>query len=171
MDLNRPLDFFLAILPAMVANASPVASRRILKKRWHPVDFGKSFIDGRRLLGDGKTFEGLLIGVAAGVIVGLLESFILSDPGYLYVGFIGSLGALIGDMVGSFIKRRLGLKRGAPAPLLDQLDFYVGALIAIRLMGYDMSLRLALEFSLLVIALHIGTNYAAYKLGLKDVPW
>ena len=37
-------------------------------------------------------------------------------------------GSLFGDMFKSFFKRRMGMKRGASFPLVDQLDFVVGSL-------------------------------------------
>ncbi|MEB2836558.1 MAG: CDP-2,3-bis-(O-geranylgeranyl)-sn-glycerol synthase [Desulfurococcales archaeon] len=172
MDLASPLDFFLAILPAMVANASPVAARKLLGgRRWRPLDGGRYFVDGRRILGDGKTIEGFAVGVAAGSLIAAVIALIAGDAGYLIAGSVGSVGALLGDIVGSFIKRRLGLERGAPAPLLDQLDFYVGATVAIRIIGYRLDTIVTAAFAGLIVALHIATNYIAFKLGLKEVPW
>jgi CDP-2,3-bis-(O-geranylgeranyl)-sn-glycerol synthase len=172
LDLRDPLTFFLALLPALVANASPVAAKGFARGvRWHPIDGGRFFLDGKRILGDGKTVEGFLVGIAAGALTSLLVALFTRDAEYVYVGSCASVGALLGDMAGSFIKRRLGLERGAPAPLLDQLDFYAGAVLTWWVLGYPMSLTVILAYAILVIALHYGTNYAAYKLGLKDVPW
>jgi len=172
LDLKNPLTFFLALLPALVANASPVAAKGVIKgDRWHPIDGGRAFIDGRRIMGDGKTIEGFLIGVTTGTLTSLLVALLARNLGYVCAGSCASIGALLGDMAGSFIKRRLGLERGAPAPLLDQLDFYTGAILTWWILGYPMSLAVILAYAVLVAALHYSTNYAAYKLGLKDVPW
>jgi hypothetical protein len=59
------------IFPAYVSNATPVVVVRFLARR-HPIDFGRVFVDGRRVLGDGKTFEGLFSGTAAGFLTGAL---------------------------------------------------------------------------------------------------
>jgi CDP-diglyceride synthetase len=65
MDL---VQFFLLIWPPYVANGSAVFAGRL--RRRHPLDFGRRFRDGRRIFGDGKTFEGLAIGTAAGTLLG-----------------------------------------------------------------------------------------------------
>ena len=168
MDLARVdtiIEAIILLIPAMVANASPVVF-----KGKTPIDRGATFIDGKRLLGDGKTVEGFL----AGLICGSLSSIPLAalvGTEMLATGPAASLGALIGDLLGSFIKRRIGLKRGAPAPLLDQLDFYVGAVVATTLLGYSWSLTILIVSGVIVALLHMGSNYLAYRMGLKSVPW
>ena len=158
------------VIPAMVANASPVALSRIIGKG-HPIDMGARLPDGRRILGDGKTFEGLLAGVAAGALTGLLLGAAAGRPlDGLRAGAVSGLGAMLGDMAGSFVKRRLGLERGAPAPLLDQLDFYFGSLALLWIAGWRPSIVFALLFAPVIVGLHVATNRLAYALGLKDVP-
>lgn len=166
----------------MVANASPV-----LSKGSHPIDHGRLYRDGNRLFGDGKTYEGLVTGLIAGSSVAVIESTFTSYPiEWAITGSFMAAGALLGDLFGAFIKRRLGMKRGAPAPLLDQLDFVLGAylfgiMINFVLTGQasvfgdtlDPALQLRIvETSLYLIpALHVATNVGAYVLGLKDHPW
>ncbi|MEM4865043.1 MAG: CDP-archaeol synthase, partial [Acidilobaceae archaeon] len=66
------LQAFLFILPAMFANAIPVVF-----KGTRPIDGGRLFLDGRRILGDGKTWEGLMSGISAGSLVGGVLALIL----------------------------------------------------------------------------------------------
>ncbi|GAB6148299.1 CDP-2,3-bis-(O-geranylgeranyl)-sn-glycerol synthase [Stetteria hydrogenophila] len=160
------LEAFKYYLPAYVANAAPV-----VVKGKRPIDGGRLFIDGRRLLGDGKTWEGLAGGILAGALVAALLAALLSEPSLVPLGLVASASALLGDMAGSFIKRRLGLERGQPAPLLDQLDFYAAATLGLYLAGARLSLGAVLALAVVTLALHRATNYAAYKLGLKDVPY
>ncbi|AKG39165.1 hypothetical protein MA03_07865 [Infirmifilum uzonense] len=161
----------LWILPAYVANAAPVPTVYFLRKlggKTHPLDLGLNFIDGKRVLGDNKTLEGFIGGLSAGSLVGAglqlwgLHSFPLA--------LILSFGALAGDLAGAFVKRRLGLKPGDPAPLLDQLDFVLGATIL-----YQLFAPVRLEYFLIVVImtplLHLATNTLAYLLGLKSNPW
>ncbi|MEM1927919.1 MAG: CDP-2,3-bis-(O-geranylgeranyl)-sn-glycerol synthase [Acidilobaceae archaeon] len=160
------LQAFLLILPAMLANATPVVfggSR--------PIDGGRVFLDGRRLLGDGKTWEGLASGIAAGSLLGGLLAYALGDPLYAYAGVFSSLGAMLGDLAASFVKRRLGLERGAPAPLLDQLNFYVGALALLYVAGFRFTLSVVIALGLLSAIAHLAANVVAYLLRLKSVPW
>ena len=168
--VDRTINLLLLVVPAMVANGTPVIVGKLVR-RPHPIDHGKTFWDGRRILGDGKTWEGLLGGVLAGLIIGALLGVALSDLTFRFLmGFWASMGAMIGDLVGSFLKRRLGLNRGDPAPLLDQLDFYVGALIFLYLAGAEVDVLPALILAPLVYALHRLTNMLAYRFGIKREP-
>jgi len=156
------------ILPAYVANGSPVVISRLIPLL-HPIDGGKKFLDNRRILGNGKTIEGFL----GGVILGTATSLVLEFMGLHSVGegFVLSVGALVGDIAGSFIKRRLGLERGDPAPLLDQLDFLFGALLLYSIFYGSIDLEETLILIVITPVIHLATNMAAYALKLKDRPW
>ncbi|ABL77842.1 CDP-2,3-bis-(O-geranylgeranyl)-sn-glycerol synthase [Thermofilum pendens] len=161
----------LWVLPAYVANASPVVFSRLVRKRWrlHPMDFGLTFVDGQRLLGDNKTFEGFLGGMLSGVLVGILLAYARFVDGVS--AFLLPLGALLGDLGGAFVKRRLRIKPGEPAILLDQLDFVAGALILQGLFSKLPAAEVVVAVVLLTPIVHLLTNMAAFVLGLKDVPW
>ncbi len=150
-----------------------------------PVDLGKNFVDGRRILGDGKTFRGFLGGFFGGVLTGILQYSIEPVLGLRYFTSIPftsaltlfallSLGSLTGDMLGSFIKRRLGIERGGKAPLLDQLDFLIMAVVFASMHSSFASLYTTGTIILALIItplLHRIVNFIAYLLRLKDVPW
>ncbi len=157
------LSFLLWIIPAYFANSTATFSKYLPWKR-HPVDFGISCRDGRRVLGDGKTWEGFAIGTGLGTIAGIITFHIFSLP---YNAFLISLGALIGDMMGSFAKRRINLPRGAPAPILDQLDFVFGALM---LAGPFTAAQTALII-ILTPLIHRAANVIGYLIGVKNEPW
>ncbi len=164
--VDRIVEALIVVAPALAANGTPP-----LVRGSKPIDGGATFIDGRRLLGDGKTWEGALAGLASGGIVALALLAITGSTYMLAVGLLAALGAVLGDIIGSFAKRRLGMPRGAPAPILDQLDFYVGAVIATYLAGIRWDLLVAAKTALIVGFMHIASNIVAYKLGLKKVPW
>ncbi|MBN3036822.1 MAG: CDP-2,3-bis-(O-geranylgeranyl)-sn-glycerol synthase [Candidatus Diapherotrites archaeon] len=160
------------ILPAYVSNASAV-----LFKGKTPIDGGIVFIDGRRLLGKGKTVKGFVLAVLAGVLVGVAQGWLESDllP-RVALAFLLGLGTMSGDAVGSFIKRRFDLKQGDAAPLLDQWGFVLFAMGFARLGALFLpvpSFDFIMALAVLVITpvLHVGSNIVAYKLGLKGVPW
>jgi CDP-2,3-bis-(O-geranylgeranyl)-sn-glycerol synthase len=153
------------IFPAYCANAVPVLAGGGL-----PLDFGKKFLDGEPIFGKNKTFKGFFFGLAVGTFVGFIEAM-LFDYSSLQ-GFVLSLGALTGDLAGAFFKRRLKIKPGELLPLVDQLDFIVGALLFYLLIHpYYMRLELVILVFIITIPLHVLTNYAAYKIGLKKSPW
>ena len=117
------IEAFLYILPAYIANGSAV----LIGGRT-PIDAGMKFFDGKRILGAGKTWKGLTFSVAMGTLTGLVISLGQLNETVL-VAFIISLGAMFGDSIGSFAKRRFDLPRGAAVPFLDQWDFVLGAFL------------------------------------------
>ncbi len=161
---------FWYILPAYFANASPV-----LVGGGRPIDGGRRWRDGRRILGDGKTWRGFIGGVAIGTLVGIIQYFITPDfygslGTAVKLAFLLSFGALFGDLVGSFFKRRANLPRGAPAIGLDQLGFLISALA----FAYPVKTLSSGQIIFLLIVspfVHWGANYFAYKMGWKSVPW
>ncbi|KPU64026.1 hypothetical protein EP1X_02255 [Thermococcus sp. EP1] len=168
--MNEIAEALWYILPAYFANASPV-----LFKGKTPMDFGKIFIDGRRIFGDGKTWRGFFGGLFAGVLISIIQyyctpSFYGSFYSALELGFALSFGALFGDLVGSFVKRRVGMERGYPAVGLDQWGFLVAALI----LAYPVrTLSTKQVLFLLVVTpfIHWSANIFAYKMKWKNVPW
>ncbi|MBW6451129.1 MAG: CDP-2,3-bis-(O-geranylgeranyl)-sn-glycerol synthase [DPANN group archaeon] len=162
------------ILPAYIANPTPV-----LLKGTHPIDLGKKFRDGNPILGKGKTWEGLLGGTITGGLIGLIQgqlwhTYSLEIYGLtemtMGLGIVLGFGALFGDLLGSFIKRRYNVKRGEQFPILDQLDFIIGAYF-ITSFVIDIKFDWILIWVIVTPAIHKTANYIAYKLKLKDVPW
>lgn len=109
------------ILPAYIANATPV-----VLGAGKPIDRGKK-LWGKPIFGPNKTVRGLVAGLLAGIIVGWIESFYL--PYMLFIGIAESIGTHFGDLLGSFIKRRLGVEAGKGVPFLDQYMFLIFALV------------------------------------------
>jgi CDP-2,3-bis-(O-geranylgeranyl)-sn-glycerol synthase len=156
--VTSALYFFI---PAYVANTFAC----ILGKG-RPVDLGRNFFDGRRILGNGVTIRGSLSGIACGVIAGALLGM------NLLLVILLATGAMAGDAAGSFTKRRLGRGQGAPAPGLDQLNFVVGALLFASIIR---PLPWQWEWVLVLVVLtpfgHLLVNKTGYLLKMKDVPW
>jgi len=166
-DVLSIAESIAVLLPALISNASPV----LLKHKGTPIDRGIRFIDNRPILGKGKTIEGLFVGLINGYVFTLLVYSIMCNWAVLAAGFLSSIGALLGDMIGAFIKRRLGIPRGGKAPLLDQLDFYMGSLLLLWIFGYQLNIYVVIVFIPIVFILHRATNMVAYRLRLKSVPW
>lgn len=170
------VDLLLLVFPAFVSNSAPVLFGGGLK-----VDFNKNFFDGRRLFGDSKTIRGFLSGVLAGFAVGIVlasavEYFAwLSFGQKLAIAFLVSLGAMAGDLLGSFVKRRLGAPPGSQYFLLDQLLFVITALALAILYAPRIFTELdgwhVLGLLMLTYFLHLFFNLLAHRLKLKKVPW
>lgn len=162
---QQVLEALIFIFPAYCANAIPV-----IAGGGHPLDFGKHFSDGRPFFGKNKTLRGFFSGLVVGIAVGLLESALFHYP--LLLGTLLSLGALFGDLTGAFIKRRLGLAPGDLFPVVDQVDFILGAvLFSLPISSSFLSWGLVVAVLLVTPPLHLLTNFTAYKLGLKKNPW
>lgn len=152
------------IFPAYSANAVPVVFGG-----GQPLDFGKTFADGRPIFGSHKTFRGFFAGLAIGTLVGTGESFVFNWASPL-LGFALSLGALVGDLVGAFIKRRLGFSPGAFMPILDQIDFVLCALLFAFPVS-PLEPLLVLVVVALTVPIHLLTNLIAYLAHVKEKPW
>jgi len=170
------------MLPAYVPNPAAV-----VLGGGPPIDGGTSWRDGRRLFGDGKTVRGFVLGVLAGIAVGGAELWVqavaLRTPGgfplpaHTIVTICAfALGALIGDLVKSFIKRRIGKGQGESWPVADQYDLVAGAFLLTVLASpwwLLQNVTLPVLFWILVLTpvLHRMTNIAGHRLGVKRVPW
>jgi CDP-2,3-bis-(O-geranylgeranyl)-sn-glycerol synthase len=151
------------IFPAYCANAAPV-----IAGGGTPMDFGKYFFDGKRIFGKNKTYRGFFFGLAVGIAVGLVE-YALFDYPFLF-SVLSPLGALLGDLTAAFLKRRLGIAPGGLLPVIDQVDFVVGAIV-FSLPLAIITWQLAVAVFIITPPIHLLTNYLAYKLKLKKNPW
>ncbi|MFW9903697.1 MAG: CDP-2,3-bis-(O-geranylgeranyl)-sn-glycerol synthase [Candidatus Thorarchaeota archaeon] len=202
------LDSTILILPLWFGNAAPT-----ILGGGAPIDRGRYWRDGKRILGDGKTIRGFwagtFIGGFIGGIIAVLFSSVFPDPivlnedlflRLLYQDFLESgilfkflssinlrgifsnslllgvltgglmaFGGLIGDLIGSFIKRRSGIERGHPFIFLDQLGFLaLGMLFVYPLIPWP------IEFLIVQVPItfvvHIAANLFGYFTGIQDKP-
>jgi len=116
-----------ALLMLIAANATPVVIGRILGPRYSaPIDGNHLLQDHRPVFGPHKTWRGLLTGVLAAGLAGLLLG-----TGFALGALFGTV-ALAGDLLSSFIKRRLGSTSGKSFPLLDQLPEALLPMVLLR---------------------------------------
>ena len=136
---------FYLMLPAYFANMAPVLVKDIhlfdfLAK---PIDFGKK-IKGKPILGSHKTFRGFIFGVIFALIIAYVQHILYRYPffssisfinysNWIAVGFLLGFGALFGDSVKSFFKRRVGIKPGHRFIPWDELDYTIGSLLFISI--------------------------------------
>ena len=163
---------FLYILPAYIANSSAA-----LFGGGFPLDFGKK-LRRHRIFGKGKTFRGLVLGVLFGTVAGNVMGFLLAGTEfslgsielYTALGFLLSVGAMAGDLIKSFFKRRFGYKSGQMLPIIDQLDFILGAMVLGSLI-YIPSIKTVIFLIIITPLIHLLLNIIGYLLKLKKVPW
>ena len=148
-----------------VANSAPIAARRLLADRWAaPLDGGLNFVDGRPLLGRGKTIRG----VAVAVVATALASWALGmSP---QVGALLGAVSMAGDALASFVKRRLGVAPSGRATGLDQVPESLLPLLAVQGM-LDLSAVQILAVTIAFFILEIPLARWAFRLGLRERPY
>ncbi len=161
------------IAPAYAANGFPPLMRG---KR--PIDSGKSLL-GKRIFGDGKTWEGTIGGTIAGILVGALQVGYQGNVAFLNLNLPAmtmplvialTLGTMAGDLAGSFVKRRAGIGRGNPAPLLDQDGFVIMAFIFASFV-YALSADIFIILLVITPPIHFISNLCGYMAKVKKTPW
>jgi len=175
MAVVRALYFFV---PAYLANMTPVLVRGRFEALARPMDGGRSW-RGQRILGDHKTWRGLLCGVVVGALTFGVQQ-VLRDAGIgnglgsvdcgghvVLPGIMMGLGAGIGDAVKSFFKRRVGIAPGATWLGFDQVDFLIGAYVFVVPVCAPPLLAAALCVPVVFLG-SIATTIIGYALGLKE---
>jgi CDP-2,3-bis-(O-geranylgeranyl)-sn-glycerol synthase len=120
--------------------------------------------DGRRLFGPSKTLRGIVLSVAA------------TAPAAALLGFSPALGARIavlamtGDLISSFVKRRLGLAPESRATGLDQIP---ESLLPLLVLTPSLPLTLAdiATVVILFLAAEILLSRWLYRLHVRDRPY
>lgn len=113
MDLRTVAELILLLV---IANATPLLVGVLAGRRLDtPLDGNRRFVDGRPLFGPAKTFRGAGSSIAATALVAPLFGLTFLQ------GAVFGLLAMLGDLLSSFAKRRLGIAASRSAPLLDQL--------------------------------------------------
>lgn len=167
------LAYFMA--PAYFANMAPVLSR-VLKKNL-PLDFNIKFND-KRLLGSHKTLFGSIFGVIAAIIIAFIQNLIfvktnfglINYSNWPQIGLLFGFGAIFGDALKSFFKRRLNFKPGSRWFPLDQIDFVVGALAFISFIYFPGWIE-SIAILLVSVLGHIIVNHCAFYLGIRKEKW
>jgi len=166
------------MLPAYLPN--PVAA---LCGGGLPVDLGRNYSDGKRVFGDGKTYRGLFAGILAGILIGLVQIWSQGRYGWDFLPqqtllsiTLLSVGALLGDLVKSFFKRRFGKERGAKWPVADQYDLVIGAFVLLLVFDPQwlfaaVTLPVLIAILILTPVLHRAMNILGYLVKVKEVPW
>jgi hypothetical protein len=152
------------LLLLTIANGAPV----LAKKMWggvlgQPLDAGLRFLDRRPVFGPTKTARGVLVAVAATTAVAPLVGIAW------WIGLLIGTTAMAGDLLSSFIKRRLDRPPSSRALGLDHIPESLVPLLACReplgLTAADIAIVVAAFFAGAVILSRV-----LYRLGLRDEP-
>src|SRR5512134_981978 len=112
----QPLLVLQLLVLLAVANGTPIAAKCVLGDMLaRPLDGGMTFNDGRPLFGPAKTIRGIVLSLLATPIAAAL----IGLPWQL--GAVVAGAAMAGDLLSSFVKRRMGLAPSSKATGLDQI--------------------------------------------------
>ena len=175
---HQVLQVLWFFVPAYLANMSPVLVRGWFQRLATPIDGGR-FFRGKRILGDHKTWRGLLVGIVVGTATYELQR-LLHATGFatglalldyadhpVLPGFLMGLGTGVGDAVKSFFKRRLDIAPGGSWIGFDQLDFMVGAYACVCPVFVPPLLGTAAILPVVFVG-SVATTTTGYWLGWKE---
>ena len=149
----------------IVANGAPIITRYFLKDYgdW-PVDGGRCCLDGQRWLGDSKTWRGII----ASCVVTVTFALALALPSH--IGLLIAVGAMAGDVLSSFIKRRLKMASSSMALGIDQVPEALLPLLVVQpifqLSGVDI-VALTVAF----IVLELVLSRILFRMGIREQPY
>jgi hypothetical protein len=148
-----------------VANGVPVIAKRLFGNRLsYALDGGARFIDGRPLFGTSKTVRGLLLSIAVTTAVPPLLALDFTT------GFLVGLGAMAGDLLSSFTKRRLGMKPSSRATGLDQIpESLLPALMCWKHLSLSLADVIALVTAFFVSGILL--SLLLFKAHVRDRPY
>lgn len=149
----------------MAANIPPLVAARVLGPRWaRPVDGGSKAPDGRRLLGDAKTWRGCAVSLIGTMAVGCCMN--VAPAVAMRFGLL-SMG---GDIVASFLKRRIGIAVHGRSPVLDQLPEAILPFVFLR-RQLATRRRDVIEAIFVFTVLEEPLSRVLFRLGLRDRPF
>lgn len=153
------------LLLIIIANGAPIILRALMGERLDfAIDFGRRLADNKPVLGRSKTWRGVI-----GAIV-------LTSTSAVLLGYSAGTGtqiaiyAVLGDILSSFIKRRLGMATSSMAPLLDQVpESFIPAFMLMDKFEVDFQSIIILVCVFFVLELLISS--ILFKLGIRKQPY
>lgn len=174
--MNSNIVLFLSVIwflmPSFFANMAPVFANRIFGKKGNPIN--------KKIFGENKTYRGLISGVILSIIIIYVQYLLypvntfkaISILNYgsinlIIYGFLFGFGSMIGDLIKSFFKRRLGIKPGSMFMPFDQIDYILGTFLFLSIVYFPGWVVFC--WSLLISFLgNILVNLIAYYVKLRD---
>lgn len=152
------------LLLIIIANGIPILAFNLLRHRFSmPVDAGISLPDGERLFGTSKTVRGLLLSL---LITGAIAELIGLS---WMLGLTVAFWSMLGDLLSSFIKRRLHMASGSQALGIDQLPESLFPLLAVA-DQFSLSGEEILATVVTFIVLELLISRVLFRLHLRKQP-
>ena len=176
-------------LPAYFTNMIPPLATKILATKMgffgfldKEVDFGKKF-QGQPVFGSHKSWRGVIFGIILGISVAGFQFWLYRFPSIrnislldyheiniLVFGFLISAGAIFGDLLSAFVKRRLKLAPGTKFLPFDQTNYVIGAALFLTPV-FKIDILVWINLFVLTFLLHIIFNRLGYLLKIHRAKW
>ena len=159
-------DLVLQVLLLLaVANGTPVLVKKLLGDYLaYPLDGGRTFLDGRPLLGPAKTIRGVVTSILATSVCAPLLGVAWTT------GAVIAIAAMVGDTLSSFVKRRMGLRSSSRASGLDQIpESLLPALVSRSLLGLTFADIIAVVALFLVGEVVLAR--LLFRMRIRDEPY
>lgn len=128
------------------------------------VDFGQELPDKRRVFGPSKTWRGIFAALFATTVAAWLLGY---SP---ETGLLVAVYAVLGDLLSSFIKRRLAMPPSSMAPLLDQVPESLFPAFMMR-QGFNLDLFSVMLLVLIFVIVELVLSRTLYKWGIRRRPY
>lgn len=164
-SMSDPFLLLRVLILLSAANGAPVIAKKVLGNRFGtPIDLGYRLPDGNAVFGPGKTIRGFLVAVTAT----MLAASVLEFP--VLIGLALGATSMLGDLISSFIKRRLGLRPHAQAFGLDQIP---EALLPLLVLQGRLGLS-TIDIAIIVSVFTAGEvilSRLLFRLGIRETPY
>jgi CDP-archaeol synthase len=161
----HPILLLELLVLVAVANAAPVLAKRLLGGAFAwPLDGGAVLSDGMPLLGASKTIRGIVVSFLATIIVAPAMGL-----GWK-LGAVVAGAAMVGDLLSSFVKRRLRLPPSSKATGLDQIPESLLPLLAATWFVPIGLLDIAAGTAIFFVG-GLALSRLLYRLNLRDEPY
>lgn len=149
----------------IIANGAPVLARALLNDGFNTaVDFGMKLPDNRRLFGVSKTWRGILSAIVTTAAAAWLMGY---SP---ETGVSVAIYAVLGDLVSSFLKRRMAMAPSSMAPLLDQIP--ESLFPSYMMMGaFNLDISSVILLVLIFVIIELALSHVLYKWGIRKRPY
>lgn len=168
------------LLPGLLANSAPVFVKNVNFLNY-PVDFNKK-IGGKRIFGSHKTLRGFFFGIITAIVIVYIQIQVYGIPffynislldyssnNFFILGFLFGFGALFGDAIKSFFKRRVGISPGKTWFPFDQIDSVLGIILLVSII-YVPSVTYILAMIMIELILHLVFVYLGFLLKIREQP-
>jgi CDP-2,3-bis-(O-geranylgeranyl)-sn-glycerol synthase len=148
-----------------VANGTPVIVKKIFGDLWAlPLDGNRKFFDQKPVFGPSKTIRGIVFSLLLTAVCAPLFAI----P-WTYGAMI-AIAAMAGDLLSSFIKRRLGKPSSSMALGIDQIPESLFPMIAAHFL-FGVSWFGVLLVVVLFFILELLVSKLLYKLNIRNEPY